>query len=99
MHHQDGKAVGTRAEEADITERQIAGEAIDDVHALGENEKDHEVEQQEMILIDAWQQRKDGEQRRDDEQGMLEGGASADFPKFAIHFSNTFLRTSESHGR
>ncbi len=72
MHHQDRKSVRAGAEEADIAERQIAGEPIDDVHALGEDQEDDEIEQQQMVLVDARQHREDGEQRHDDEEHMLE---------------------------
>jgi hypothetical protein len=44
-----------------------------------------------MILINTWQHRKGNKQRDDDEKGVLEGGASARFPKFAIHVSSTFF--------
>ena len=68
VHHHDRKAVGAGTEEADITERQIAGESVDDVDALGEHQEDHEIEQQQMVLVDAGQHRQQDDQRRDDEQ-------------------------------
>ena len=72
MHHQHRKAVRAGAEETDIAERQIAGETIDDVHALGEDQEDDEIEQQQMVLIDARQHGEDCDQRQDDEQHVLE---------------------------
>src|ERR1700731_2086643 len=72
MHHQDREAISAGAEKTDIAEREITGETIDDVHALGEDQEDHEVEQQQMVLIDAWGHREDRDQRHQDEQRVLD---------------------------
>src|SRR5436305_1187059 len=43
------EAVRARAEEADVAEGQVPGEAVDDVDALGEREEDDDVEEQEVV--------------------------------------------------
>jgi len=60
VHHQNCKTVGAGAEEPDVSEWQVARKTVNDVHALGEDQEDHEIEQQEMVLIKAGQHREHG---------------------------------------
>ena len=55
MQHHQREAVSTGAEETDIAEREIAGEAVNDVHALREHNEDDEIEEQKMVAVDEGQ--------------------------------------------
>ena len=72
MHYHDRKAVSARAEETDISKGQITGETVDDVDALGEDQEDDEIEQQQVVLIDSGQHRKQHDQRQQNEKRVLE---------------------------
>src|ERR1700730_18358809 len=70
MDDHQRETVGPRAEEAGITERKIAGESVDDVDALRQHHEDHEIEQQQMIAVDARQYREGGHQRHKNQQNV-----------------------------
>ena len=64
MDHHQREAIGAGAEKPDIAERQVAGEAVDDVDALRQRHEDDEVKEHQMIAVDAGQDR----EYRDDRQ-------------------------------
>ena len=80
MNHRQREAIRAGAEKSDIAERQIAGEAVNDVQSLRQRHGDDEVEQQQMIAVDRRQDGKHRDHRQQDQEQVardLRHGAPA----------------------
>ena len=70
MQHQQREAVRPGAEEADIAEGEVAGEAVGEVQALRQHQEDDEVQQELAVVVHERQDDEGGDQG-DGEQRQL----------------------------